>query len=194
MPVHIAIRQAIQAINPSVETHERHRIAIGMRWNIASIDWMVISGRQIRVVGSESAARYTASSLSSALALNIRFSNPLHCACAIMFKGMHIADVYASQMDQLRLGHALWCPDGDDLSIEIQIGDVGHVREGIFMRLYNAKLPADDPSHSEPDLVPPDYKPFVSQLGERPHSSSIAPCLLSTRGIKHKSVMASGGA
>ncbi|KAH9032021.1 hypothetical protein EDB85DRAFT_2114962 [Lactarius pseudohatsudake] len=43
-------------------------------------------------------------------------------------------------------GHALWEPD-PGLYPPVQVGDVGFIRVGKFHRLFNALLPADDPSH-----------------------------------------------
>ena len=43
-------------------------------------------------------------------------------------------------------GHALWEPDHGDLP-PVDVGDVGFIRGGKFHRLFNAMLPADDPSH-----------------------------------------------
>lgn len=44
-------------------------------------------------------------------------------------------------------GHALWEPNpGSNPAVEV--GDVGFIRNGKFHRLFNALLPADDPSHT----------------------------------------------
>ena len=59
-------------------------------------------------------------------------------------------------------GHALWrpCPKNPDRPVEI--GDVGFIRRGKFHRLFNALLPADDPSH---ELGVPEYhEPLVPSL------------------------------
>ncbi|KAI0248856.1 hypothetical protein BJV78DRAFT_1284407 [Lactifluus subvellereus] len=48
-------------------------------------------------------------------------------------------------------GHALWVPG------PVEIGDVGFLRDGRFNRLFNALLPADDPSQG-PFGVPRDYE------------------------------------
>jgi hypothetical protein len=44
-------------------------------------------------------------------------------------------------------GHALWDPSRDGLDSAVQVGDVGFVREGKFIRLFNILLPRDHPSH-----------------------------------------------
>ena len=44
-------------------------------------------------------------------------------------------------------GHALWEPDPGNLYPAVQVGDVGHIREGKFRRLFNVLLSAEDPSH-----------------------------------------------
>jgi len=57
-------------------------------------------------------------------------------------------------------GHALWDPNPTRQDRPVQVGDVGFIRRGKFHRLFNALLPAGDPSH---DLgVPEHHKPLVS--------------------------------
>jgi hypothetical protein len=56
-------------------------------------------------------------------------------------------------------GHALWAPSPRDPDRPVQVGDVGFIRRGKFHRLFNALLPADDPSHK---LGVPEYhEPLV---------------------------------
>jgi hypothetical protein len=56
-------------------------------------------------------------------------------------------------------GHALWDPTPMRPDIPVKIGDVGLIRWGKFHRLFNALLPANDPSHELG--VPEDYEPLV---------------------------------
>ena len=59
-------------------------------------------------------------------------------------------------------GHALWGPSPGNPSMPVQVGDVGFIRRGKFHRLFNALLPADDPSH---ELGVPEYhQPLVPNL------------------------------
>ena len=51
-------------------------------------------------------------------------------------------------------GHALWGPSPGNPDRPVQVGDVGFIRKGNFHRLFNALLPADDPSH---ELGVPEY-------------------------------------
>jgi hypothetical protein len=61
-------------------------------------------------------------------------------------------------------GHALWRPSPKNPDRPVQIGDVGFISRGKFHRLFNALLPADDPSH---DLGVPEYhKPLVPSLSD----------------------------
>ena len=46
-------------------------------------------------------------------------------------------------------GHALWEPNPGGLYHAIEVGDVGYILQGKFLRLFNALLPADHPSHEK---------------------------------------------
>ena len=59
-------------------------------------------------------------------------------------------------------GHALWEPEPRNPNRPVQVGDVGFIREGRFYRLFNALLPADDPSHERG--VPEYHEPLVPSL------------------------------
>lgn len=43
---------------------------------------------------------------------------------------------YSSSMSSLGLGYALWCPEPHNTG-ELQVGDVGYIRDGAFIRLFN---------------------------------------------------------
>ena len=61
-------------------------------------------------------------------------------------------------------GHALWEPRPRKPDRPVQVGDVGFIRTGKFHRLFNALLPADDPSH---ELGVPEYhQPLVPNLSD----------------------------
>ena len=53
-------------------------------------------------------------------------------------------DTYRDQLASLYHGHALWVPDPAGLYDHVRVGDVGYVRQGHFLRMFNALLPADD--------------------------------------------------
>jgi len=65
--------------------------------------------------------------------------------------------IYRDQLSIIKpsFGHALWDPAPDSVFGPAKVGDVGYVRKGRFFRLFNALLPADDPSHKE--TPPPEY-------------------------------------
>ncbi|EKM58791.1 uncharacterized protein PHACADRAFT_88495 [Phanerochaete carnosa HHB-10118-sp] len=52
-------------------------------------------------------------------------------------------EIYASSLQTLHLGHALWYPEPHE-SGEPQIGDVGFIHEGAFIRLFNLDLSAPE--------------------------------------------------
>lgn len=65
-------------------------------------------------------------------------------------------DIYREQLaiTYPSYGHALWEPSPGDPNKPVQVGDVGFIRCGKFYRLFNALLPASDPSH---DFGVPEY-------------------------------------
>jgi hypothetical protein len=76
--------------------------------------------------------------------------------------------VYSQQLASLCHGCALWEPDPGQLYDHISIGDVGYVRDGYFIRMFNVLLPWDDPLNRglrnlepyDPMLV--DSDPFIN--------------------------------
>ena len=54
-------------------------------------------------------------------------------------------DIYAEQLLPLGNGHPLWIPEPNHR--EIEIGDVGILKYGEFIPLFNATVPADDPKN-----------------------------------------------
>ena len=67
-------------------------------------------------------------------------------------------DTYRDQLASLLRGHALWEPDPSGLYDQVQVGDVGYVREGHFLRLFNALLSADN--HAQVHGVPEGFFPL----------------------------------
>lgn len=62
-------------------------------------------------------------------------------------RNMNIPDTYSQELRHYQLGHALWLPEPSVEWGPVQLCDVGYVADGQFHRLFNASLPADDPSH-----------------------------------------------
>ncbi|KZT29967.1 hypothetical protein NEOLEDRAFT_1174934 [Neolentinus lepideus HHB14362 ss-1] len=59
-------------------------------------------------------------------------------------------DIYAVQMAPLQSGRALWHPapplradNGEPVYTQVELGDVGYIRQGVFKRLFNIFLPRD---------------------------------------------------
>jgi hypothetical protein len=75
---------------------------------------------------------------------------------------MHHYDIYRDQLaiTHPSFGYALWDPSPVGERGSVKVGDVGFVREGRFFRLFNALLPADDPSHKETPL-PEYHEPLI---------------------------------
>ena len=76
-------------------------------------------------------------------------------------------DVYRDQLSALSQGVALWRPSpprdnfNNLIYTNVSIGDVGYLREGAFMRMFNVMLPWDHPSNQK--LGNPDpYKTLSS--------------------------------
>jgi hypothetical protein len=69
-------------------------------------------------------------------------------------------------------GHALWDPSPTKPDRPVEVGDVGFIRWGRFHRLFNALLPADDPSQV-PRLVPEGHEPLVPGLPDHINKGSL---------------------
>ena len=68
-------------------------------------------------------------------------------------------------------GHALWEPSPRDPDKPVQVGDVGFIRKGKFHRLFNALLPANDPSHGRG--VPEYHEPLIPNLSDHLDGGSL---------------------
>jgi hypothetical protein len=75
-------------------------------------------------------------------------------------------DVFREQLSSLFYGHALWVPDPAPLYQQVSIGDVGYVRDGYFVRMFNVRLEWNDPlnlTFCEPEpYIPLDMGRFVN--------------------------------
>jgi len=69
-------------------------------------------------------------------------------------------------------GHALWESNARKSDMPIQVGDVGVIRRAKFYRVFNALLPANDPSHV---LGVPEYHgPLVPSLLDHIYNGSLS--------------------
>lgn len=81
-------------------------------------------------------------------------------------------DIYAKELIPLGFGYPLWGAEPDSQFGEVQLGDVGYLRDGYFCFIFNAMAPADDARNVQrgvPDnfeiFRPPNPTPV-----ERPHA------------------------
>ena len=79
-----------------------------------------------------------------------------------------------------RYGHALWEPSPRDHTVGV--GDVGHIHEGRFHRLFNILLPADDPSHARFG-VPDNHEPFQPKVSEHIGTDILRPDNFCSAGV-----------
>ena len=75
-------------------------------------------------------------------------------------------NVYLEQLSSLYRGIALWEPEPvKEYYDKVSIGDVGYVYNGIFYRMFNVKLPWDDPLNQKISKDPPgNYKAMDSNM------------------------------
>ena len=71
-------------------------------------------------------------------------------------------------------GHALWEPSPGYSYPAVEIGDVGFIREGRFLRLFNVLLPAEDPSH-ENYGVPEHYEQLTLRMRNHVIHGTLSP-------------------
>ncbi|KAI0249449.1 hypothetical protein BJV78DRAFT_695952 [Lactifluus subvellereus] len=67
-------------------------------------------------------------------------------------------NIYRDQLTSLYHGLALWEPDPGNLYSSVSVGDVGYVKEGYFVRMFNVLLAWDDPLNRQL-CVPEPYEP-----------------------------------
>ena len=64
--------------------------------------------------------------------------------------------IYATEMSTyVDGGYPLWCPEVTPTEGEVQIGDVGYVRKGAFIRLFN--INTSQPEHGVGDYWKPAF-------------------------------------
>ena len=85
-------------------------------------------------------------------------------------------DIYRDQLaiTHPSLGHALWNPAPQGQYSPVKVGDVGFVRFGRFFRLFNALLPADDPSHRDTNL-PEYHEPLIPSTPDHIFRGTLKP-------------------
>lgn len=100
--------------------------------------------------------------------------------------------VYPSSLFSLDLGYALWYPEPHKRTGEPQIGDVGYVHKGAFIRLFNIntskpehKITCWKPAFDVTETVTPDV--FIVDDRDRP----IAPGHYPSHGVRIKDVQGS---
>ena len=75
-----------------------------------------------------------------------------------------MSKVYHDELMSLGKGHPLWCPEPHS-SGEAQIGDVGYIFEGAFVRLFNAISPEEFQVPNS--RLPPDFEALELPEGGR---------------------------
>ncbi|OCH89485.1 WD40 repeat-like protein [Obba rivulosa] len=66
-------------------------------------------------------------------------------------------DIYVQTLFPLGYGYPIWNPDPTPTSPEIHIGDVGHMEQGTFYRLFNAMKDVHDPEN-EKRMLPTNFE------------------------------------
>ncbi|EKM58886.1 uncharacterized protein PHACADRAFT_248998 [Phanerochaete carnosa HHB-10118-sp] len=100
-------------------------------------------------------------------------------------------EIYSSSLETLHLGRALWYPEPHATG-EPQIGDVGYIREGAFIRLFNVDTSAPEKKVtfwpiSFEDIEP--LPPHVLQID--PRRRPLAPDHYCSHGVEATRVHAS---
>lgn len=88
-------------------------------------------------------------------------------------------------------GHALWEPNPGGLQPAVEIGDVGCILQGKFLRLFNVLLPANHPSH-EKSGVPESYEPLKPSIPDHLNSNTLGPENLCSAGVTESSAHPGG--
>jgi hypothetical protein len=93
-------------------------------------------------------------------------------------------DIFRDQLgiNYPALGHALWDPNPGRQFYPVEVGDVGIIREGKFLRLFNALLPEDHPSHQRFG-VPEHYEPLRPSIEDHISTGMLVPRDFCSRGV-----------
>ncbi|KAH8983947.1 hypothetical protein EDB86DRAFT_3084885 [Lactarius hatsudake] len=86
-------------------------------------------------------------------------------------------------------GHALWEPNPGGLYHAIEVGDVGCILKGKFLRLFNILLPADHPSHQKSG-VPESHEPLEPSIVDHIDSGTPGPEIFCSVGVTESAALA----
>ncbi|KAH9031593.1 hypothetical protein EDB83DRAFT_2525715 [Lactarius deliciosus] len=86
-------------------------------------------------------------------------------------------------------GHALWEPNPGGLYHAIEVGDVGCILKGKFLRLFNILLPADHPSHQKSG-VPESHEPLKPSIVDHIDSGTPGPEIFCSVGVTESAALA----
>ena len=92
-------------------------------------------------------------------------------------------EIYSQELVSLGKGYALWEPDPSSRP-QVELGDVGYIRDGGFHRLFNIHLQPDDPH--QPSILPQGFEVLPSEPS-RVYSRPLRPgayCSNSVRSIE----------
>ncbi|EKM57385.1 uncharacterized protein PHACADRAFT_255108 [Phanerochaete carnosa HHB-10118-sp] len=102
-------------------------------------------------------------------------------------------EIYASCLSTLHEGHALWYPE-PHASGEPQIGDVGFIRKGAFIRLFNLDTSAPEKKVIEWDPPFEITEPLPQGvLKIDPRRRPLVPAHYRSHGVESKQAHASAG-
>ena len=102
-------------------------------------------------------------------------------------------DIYAEQLWNLGYGHPLWSPEPCSQHGEVQLGDIGYLRDGEFCFLFNCMKEANDPVNALKG-VPHNFAVFRPPLAPRFRSNVITQNHLHSSNIRYLSVSAGAAA
>lgn len=106
----------------------------------------------------------------------------------------HHSQIYSSTLSTaLQEGYPLWFPEPHDTG-EVQIGDVGYIHEGAFVRLFNVN--SADPSHAV-TRWPLKFKPAdlpSNALIIEPRHNALGPGRIRSKGVEESRVALSAQA
>ncbi|KAH9052705.1 hypothetical protein EDB87DRAFT_377982, partial [Lactarius vividus] len=100
-------------------------------------------------------------------------------------------DIFRDQlaMKYPTYGHALWEPNPGGLYHALEVGDVGCILKGKFLRLFNILLPADHPSHQKSG-VPESHEPLKPSIADHIDSGTPRPENFCSVGVTESATLA----
>ena len=100
------------------------------------------------------------------------------------------AVVYAEQLVSRGHGHPLWHPEPFTSFGAVELGDVGYVSEGAFVRLFNALRSAQDRANARG--VPQGFAPFLPDASPRERRVPAGPICNASTSFRQESDGSSG--